>query len=80
MVVGIAAVATAVRIGMAAAGTGTENPPTGGGVILTVTALLTMTTSDPIAARTQAREGRLGGKIGRPLLVCETKPMSWKSR
>jgi len=51
MVVGIAAVGTAVPIGMAAAGTGTEvvrigmNPPIGGGVILTVTALLTTTTS-----------------------------------
>jgi hypothetical protein len=52
MVVGIAAVGTAVPIGMAMAGTGTavvrictENLPTGGGVILTVLPLLTTTTS-----------------------------------
>jgi hypothetical protein len=52
MVVGIAAVGTVVPMGMAAAGTGTEvvrigteTPPTGG-VILTVTALLTTNTSE----------------------------------
>jgi hypothetical protein len=45
MAAGIGVVGTAVPIGMGAAGTGTEDFPIGGGIILTVTALLTTATN-----------------------------------
>ena len=45
MAAGIGVVGTVVRIGTGAAGIGTEDSPIGGGIILTVTALLTTTTS-----------------------------------
>jgi hypothetical protein len=45
MAAGIGVVGTAVPIGMWAAGTGTEVAHIGGGIILTVTALSTTTTS-----------------------------------
>lgn len=45
MAAGIGVVGTAVPIGMGAAGTGTEVARIGGGIILTVTALSTTTTS-----------------------------------